>query len=87
MAFIVDKAVKADDLVAAAKNADKRYISAVRVFDVYEGENVSEGKKSIALALTFQPVETTFSDQDIETLMAKVEQAAKNKCNAILRDA
>ena len=87
MAFIVDKTVKADDLAAAAKNADKRYISDVRVFDVYEGENVPEGKKSIALALTFQPVETTFSDQDIETLMVKVEQAAKGKCNAVLRDA
>ncbi len=87
MAFIVDKAVRADDLIAAAKNADKRYITDVRVFDVYEGENLSENKKSIALALTFLPIETTFSDQDIETLMTKVEQAAKNKCDAVLRDA
>ncbi len=87
MAFIVDKSVKADDLVATAKNADRRFITEVRVFDVYEGENMEAGKKSIALSLTFQPQEATFSDQDIETLMAKVEQAAKAKCNAVLRDA
>ncbi len=87
MAFIVDKSVKADDLIAAARNADRRFITDVRVFDVYEGENMEAGKKSIALSLTFQPQEATFSDQDIETLMAKVEQAAKTKCNAVLRDA
>ena len=87
MAFIVDKAVHADDLIAAAKNADKRYISDVRIFDVYEGENLPQDKKSVALSLTFQPIETTFSDQDIETLMKKVEQAEKAKCNAVLRDA
>ncbi len=88
MAFIVDKTVKADDIIAAAKNADKRYISDVRVFDVYEGENLSEGKKSIALALTFQPLEVTFSDQDIETLMNKVEVEVKKKISsAQLRDA
>lgn len=87
MAFIVDATVKADDLLAAARNADKRYISDVRIFDVYQGENVEAGKKSLALTLTFQPWETSFTDKDIETLMAKVEQAAKQKCNATLRDA
>ena len=47
-----------------------------------------DGKKSIALTLTFQPVETTFSDQDIETLMTKVEVEVKKKFpSAQLRDA
>ena len=85
MAFVVDAAVKADDLLAAARNADKRYISEVRIFDVYEGENMEAGKKSIALSITFQPWEASFSDKDIETLMAKVEQAEKQKCGAVLR--
>ena len=88
MAFIVDKDVKADDVIAAVRNADRRYINDVRVFDVYEGENLSESKKSIALALTFQPIETTFSDQDIEVLMNKVEIEVKKKiASAQLRDA
>ncbi len=87
MAFIVDASVKADDILAVARNADKRYITDVRIFDVYEGENMEKGKKSVALTLTFQPWETSFTDKDIETLMSKVEQAEKSKCNAILRDA
>lgn len=87
MAFIVDRTVRADDVIAAAKNADRNYISSVRVFDVYEGDNLPEDKKSIALTITFQPKDATFSDQDIENLMAKVEQALKGKCNAVLRDA
>lgn len=87
MAFIVDKDVKADDILAAARNADKRYITDVRIFDVYEGENMEQGKKSVALTMTFQPWESSFTDKDIETLMSKVEQAEKSKCNATLRDA
>ena len=47
MAFIVDTDVKADDLLAAARNADKRYISDVRIFDVYEGENMEKGKRRV----------------------------------------
>ncbi|MBR6663549.1 MAG: phenylalanine--tRNA ligase subunit beta, partial [Alphaproteobacteria bacterium] len=86
MAFVVDKDVRAIDVIMAAKNADKNHISDVRIFDVYEGENLPEGKKSLALALTFQPRENTFSDTDIEVLMNKVEQAIKSKFNAQLRD-
>ena len=87
MAFIVDRNVKAADVMAAARNADRAHITDVRIFDVYEGENLPEGKKSLALAMTFQPVENTFSDSDIEVLMKKVEQAVKSKFNAELRKA
>ena len=86
MAFVVEKGVRAIDVIMAAKNADKKHITDVRVFDVYEGENLPEGKKSLALSITFQPIETTFSDTDIEVLMNKVEQAIKSKFDAQLRD-
>lgn len=85
LAFVVDKTVPAINLITAAKTADREFISDVRVFDVYEGENLPEGKKSIALALTFQPKDKTFTDQDIENLMNKVIQEMKKKCNAELR--
>lgn len=87
MAFIVDKTVKAADVIAAAKNADRTHISDVRIFDVYEGENLPEGKKSLALALTFQPVENTFSDSDIEVLMNKVCVEIGKKFGGELRNA
>jgi len=86
MAFIIDKEVRAIDVIMSAKNADRNHITDVRVFDVYEGENLPEGKKSLALAITFQPLENTFNDTDIEVLMNKVEQAVKSKFNAQLRD-
>ena len=85
LAFVVDKTVPAINLMTVAKTADREFIADVRVFDVYEGENLPEGKKSIALALTFQPKEKTFTDQDIENLMNKVIQEMKKKCNAELR--
>ena len=88
MAFIVDASVQADDIIAAAKNADRQYITSVGIFDVYEGENLPKDKKSVALTLTFQPKEMTFSDQDIETLMTKVAVEVKKKIvSAQLRDA
>ena len=85
LAFVVDKNVQAINVIAAARAADKEHIAEVRVFDVYEGENLPEGKKSIAVGVTFQPMEKTYTDQDIEILMNKVIQDVKKKCNAELR--
>ena len=87
MAFILNCDVKAADVIATAKTADRNHIADVRIFDVYEGENLPEGKKSLALSVTFQPKENTFSDQDIEIMMQKVEQALKSKFGAELRKA
>lgn len=84
LAFLVDKSVKAMDVITAAKNADRNAITDVRVFDVY-GEDSDGDKKSIAISVTFQPVEKTFSDQELEVLMNKIIQEMKKKCNAELR--
>lgn len=86
-AFVVDKDVKAIDVIMAAKNADRNHITDVRVFDAYEGENLPAGKKSLALAVTFQPVEDTFSDKDIEVLMQKVIVDVSKKTGGVIRDA
>ena len=85
LAFVMSKDVKATDVIAAARNADRNHISEVRVFDVYEGENLPEGKKSQALAITFQPVENTFTDKDIEVLMQKVIVEVGKKTGGELR--
>lgn len=84
-AFVVDKAVKAADLIAAARVSDRTHITDVRVFDVYEGENLPEGKKSIALSVTFQPTDKTFSEQEIEYLMEKVITECGKKYGAKVR--
>ena len=74
-------------MIAAAKTAERAFITDVRVFDVYEGANLPEGKKSIALSVTMQPKDKTFSDTEIETIMNKIAMSVKQKTGGDLRDA
>lgn len=84
-AFVVDRTVAADALSKAAKNADKQFVTDVAVFDLYEGPNVGEDKKSLALQVTLQPAEKTFTDAEIEALSAKIVEAVTKATGAALR--
>ena len=70
-AFVVDRAVKAADIVRAAQSVDRKLITGVTVFDVYEGKGIEPGKKSIAIAVTLQPREKTMTDEEIEAVAAR----------------
>lgn len=85
LAFVVNKDVNAATIIAAAKNADREHITDVRIFDIYEGDNLPQGKKSVAISLTFQPTEQTFTDKDIENLMNKVIVEVGKKTGGELR--
>ena len=85
LAFVVNKDINAAAIIAAAKNADRTHITDVRIFDIYEGENLPQGKKSVAISLTFQPIEQTFTDKDIENLMNKVIVEVGKKTGGELR--
>ena len=67
-AFVVDRAVKAGDIVRAAQGADRKLITAVTVFDVYEGTGIDPGKKSLAIAVTMQPREKTLTEEEIDAV-------------------
>ena len=84
-AFVVDSGVEADRLVRAARGADKALIADVEVFDVYQGPGVEEGRKSLALSVTLQPVEKTLTDAEIEAVAAKVVAAVTKATGAALR--
>ncbi|MBM3649240.1 MAG: phenylalanine--tRNA ligase subunit beta [Alphaproteobacteria bacterium] len=84
-AFIVDAEVEAEKLVRAARGADKALVTAARVFDVYAGKGVPEGKKSVALTVTLQPVERTLTDAEIETACAKIVAQVAKATGATLR--
>jgi phenylalanyl-tRNA synthetase beta chain len=84
-AFIVDRAVKAGDMVRAAQGADKKLITAVTVFDVYEGKGIDDGKKSVAISVTMQPREKTMTDQEIEAVAAKIVAEVNKKTGGVLR--
>jgi phenylalanyl-tRNA synthetase beta chain len=84
-AFEVEAQVEAAQLVRAAKGADKKLISEVRVFDAFEGGNLAEGAKSIALEVTLQPKDATLTDVDIEAVAEKITAAVEKATGGKLR--
>ncbi len=83
-AFIVDADLPAGDLVRAVKGADKKLISDARIFDLFEGPSVGEGKKSLAVEVTLQPTDATLTEEDLKALSDKVVASA-GKLGAELR--
>ena len=67
------------------KGADKALISDVSLFDVYTGENVAEGQKSLAVDVTLQPVERTLTDEDLEDVSAKIVAVVEKNLGGQLR--
>ncbi len=84
-AFVVGAGVAAADLVRAVQGADKALIDRVWVFDVYTGEGVPEGAKSLALEVTLQPVDHTLTELEIEALSSRIIAAAEKAVGAKLR--
>ena len=84
-AFVVDRAVKAADIVRATQSADRKLIANVAVFDVYEGKGIEPGKKSIAIAVTLQPRDKTMTDEEIEAVAAKIVAEVGKRTGGILR--
>jgi phenylalanyl-tRNA synthetase beta chain len=84
-AFVVASTVRAADIVRAAQNVDKKVISNVVVFDVYEGKGIEPGKKSIAIAVTIQPREKTLTDAEIDALSGKIVAEVTKRTGGVLR--
>ena len=82
---MVERSVKAADIVRAAQNVDKKLISGVDVFDVYEGKGIEPGKKSIAIAVTLQPRDKTMTDEEIEALAGKIVAEVSKRTGGVLR--
>ncbi len=75
-AFLVPAELAAGDLVKAVRGADKQAIVEARVFDVFAGAGVPEGRKSLALEVTLQPGEKSFTEAEIKALSDKIVAAA-----------
>jgi len=84
-AFIVGRSVKAGDIVRAAQSADKKLISGVSVFDLYEGKGIDPDKKSVAIAVTLQPRDKTLTDQEIDAVAAGIVAEVTKKTGGVLR--
>ena len=83
-AFIVNADLPAGELVRAVKGADKKLITDAQIFDLFEGPSVGEGKKSLAVEVTLQPIEATLTEEDLKALSDKVVASAA-KLGAELR--
>ena len=84
-AFIINKDVNAQDLINAIASVDQNLISNIRVFDVYEGDNIPKNQKSIAISVTIQSTEKTLNDNDLENINKSIIEAVENKTGAKIR--
>ena len=85
LAFVVDEQVPAGALVDAAREAAGPELGEMRPFDVYRGDQIGPGKKSIAFAVRFQSPERTLTDEDAAALRARVVSALASEFGAELR--
>jgi len=84
-AFLLNRDVPASEVIRAATGADRALITDVRVFDVFTGQGVPEGKKSLAIEVTLQPREKTLTDAEIEAVAAKIVAAVIKSTGGELR--
>jgi phenylalanyl-tRNA synthetase beta chain len=84
-AFLVESKVNAEDILKAAKSADKNLIVDAFIFDIYTGKGVDPGKKSVALAVTLQPRDKSLTDQELEEISKKIVGAVIAKTGGTLR--
>jgi len=84
-AFVIEEKYSSGEIINLVKNIDKELIKIVRIFDVYQGDNIEKGKKSIAFNVTFEPKDKTLSDEDIEKVSNKIISTVQNTTGAALR--
>jgi phenylalanyl-tRNA synthetase beta chain len=85
LAMLLDKTVKYQQVEELAYAAERKFLKEVNLFDVYEGDKISSGKKSYAVSFTLLDEENTLTDKQIENIMNKLISTYKEKLNAELR--
>ena len=84
-AFIVDKHIKVQELVNIISSVDKNLIKSVNVFDVYEGENIPSGKKSIAINVNLQSLDKALNEKDLDHISNRIISEVEKKSGAKIR--
>ncbi|CUS48890.1 MAG: phenylalanyl-tRNA synthetase beta subunit PheT [Idiomarinaceae bacterium HL-53] len=86
LALIVDKTLAAGEVIEFIQKIGANHVVDLHLFDVYEGDNLPQNKKSLALALTLRADDRTLEEQDINNSVATVIESLKEEFNAVLRD-
>ncbi|MDC1245391.1 phenylalanine--tRNA ligase subunit beta [Pelagibacteraceae bacterium] len=84
-AFVLDKNFKVQELIEIITNVNKDLIKSVKVFDVYEGDNIDKKKKSIALNVTIQSLEKTLNEEDLNKINQLIISTVESKTDAKIR--
>jgi phenylalanyl-tRNA synthetase beta chain len=82
---VVDAGVRAGDIVRAAESAERSLVARIGVFDVYQGDGLPEGSKSIAIHVILQPRDRTLTDAEIDAAMSKIVAEVSRRTGATLR--
>lgn len=85
LALLIDKSVTMEQIETVVRESERRLLKDVTLFDVYEGKNLPEGKKSYAIAMTIQDDEKTLQDKQIEAVMNKIIANLEKRLNVTLR--
>lgn len=85
LALLIDKNVTMERIEAAVRESERKLLRSVKLFDVYEGKNLPEGKKSYAITITLQDDEKTMQDKQIDAIMSKIIANLKKQIGAELR--
>lgn len=85
LSLLIDSAVTMAEIEATVREAERRLLQSVELFDVYEGDKLPAGKKSYAISIALQDLEKTLQDKHIDKIMSKIIDGLKKKFNAELR--
>ena len=84
-AFVVDKEMEVEKISKTIMNVNKELITEVHLFDIYEGLNIGENRKSLAYSVTIQPTNHSLNETEITALCATIEKAVIKNCKGVLR--
>ncbi len=84
-AFVIDEKYSSGEIIGLVKKINKELIKEVKIFDVYQGENIAEGKKSIAFNVTLEPKDRTLGEKDIDEISKKIIAIVQETTGATLR--
>jgi phenylalanyl-tRNA synthetase beta chain len=83
--LLLNESISFHEIKQVAQKAEKKLLKSVDLFDVYEGKNLEEGKKSYAVSFQFQDNENTLTDHQIDSIMGKIQANLESELNAKLR--
>ena len=84
-AFVIDEKYSSGEIISLVKKIDRELIKNVKIFDVYQGDNITSGKKSIAFNVTLEPKDKTLSEKDINQISKKIISTVQETTGATLR--